>query len=418
MSGGYRRDALDFAEHVLIAGGPADPVARRELTYWWRDRSGSRPPGRATPADPCGARRPRGEVNAVNALALLPNIRRCACSAPPPRPPRRPPRPRRAGRGRRARRVGNRASCSVRGVLGFIASCGAMTPERAVVRRGSGAPGAGHGIGWRPGDRARGGRRWPGSAGWGRSRRCLGAYLPVSMVRLRERGASVVPHGRRARRRRRGPADHGCLAARRRGAGCWARAGDRALAVVRCGEPRAASPGLERGACGRYRAPGTRATALCEYVRNAQVSRRWRRHGEQRRGVHLARRGAGRGAVRPCWSSGPGARLLFERGRRAHQSRQRLAGPRRGAGRAAGGGCRVRPGGGGRGDPVPGGVGAAEAAARLVAGDRAGRGDARGRRGREPVRGRASAPVPADRRGAGAERGLRSEPRPNAVSLD
>ncbi|MFF6928744.1 DUF692 domain-containing protein [Streptomyces californicus] len=48
MSGGYRRDALDFAEHVLIAGGPADPVARRELTYWWRDRSGSRPPGRAT----------------------------------------------------------------------------------------------------------------------------------------------------------------------------------------------------------------------------------------------------------------------------------------------------------------------------------------------------------------------------------
>ncbi|MFF5770844.1 DUF692 family multinuclear iron-containing protein [Streptomyces californicus] len=48
MSGGYRRDALDFSEHVLIAGGPADPVARRELTYWWRDRSGSRPPGRAT----------------------------------------------------------------------------------------------------------------------------------------------------------------------------------------------------------------------------------------------------------------------------------------------------------------------------------------------------------------------------------
>lgn len=48
MSGGYRRDALDFAEHVLIAGGPADPVARRELTYWWQDRSGSRPPGRAT----------------------------------------------------------------------------------------------------------------------------------------------------------------------------------------------------------------------------------------------------------------------------------------------------------------------------------------------------------------------------------
>ncbi|RPK89791.1 MULTISPECIES: DUF692 domain-containing protein [Streptomyces] len=48
MSGGYRRDALDFAEHVLIAGGPADPAARRRLTYWWQDRSGARPPRRAT----------------------------------------------------------------------------------------------------------------------------------------------------------------------------------------------------------------------------------------------------------------------------------------------------------------------------------------------------------------------------------
>ncbi|MFD4746362.1 DUF692 domain-containing protein [Streptomyces rubiginosohelvolus] len=47
-SGGYRRDALDFAEHVLIAGGPADPVARRRLTYWWQDRSGARPPRRTT----------------------------------------------------------------------------------------------------------------------------------------------------------------------------------------------------------------------------------------------------------------------------------------------------------------------------------------------------------------------------------
>ncbi|MBK3555804.1 DUF692 domain-containing protein [Streptomyces sp. MBT56] len=48
MSGGYRRDALDFAEHVLIAGGPADPAARRRLTYWWQDRSGARPPRRTT----------------------------------------------------------------------------------------------------------------------------------------------------------------------------------------------------------------------------------------------------------------------------------------------------------------------------------------------------------------------------------
>ncbi|MFF3826479.1 DUF692 domain-containing protein [Streptomyces griseus] len=48
MSGGYRRDALDFAEHVLIAGGPADPAARRRLTYWWQDRAGARPPRRGT----------------------------------------------------------------------------------------------------------------------------------------------------------------------------------------------------------------------------------------------------------------------------------------------------------------------------------------------------------------------------------
>ncbi|MER5311578.1 DUF692 domain-containing protein [Streptomyces sp. NPDC002773] len=48
MTGGYRRDALDFAEHLLVAGRPEDPQARRRLTRWWQDRSGSRPPGRAT----------------------------------------------------------------------------------------------------------------------------------------------------------------------------------------------------------------------------------------------------------------------------------------------------------------------------------------------------------------------------------
>ncbi|MGW4723945.1 DUF692 domain-containing protein [Streptomyces sp. NPDC004291] len=47
MSGGYRRDALDFAEHLLIAGRPEDPVAHRRLTRWWQDRSGHRPPGPA-----------------------------------------------------------------------------------------------------------------------------------------------------------------------------------------------------------------------------------------------------------------------------------------------------------------------------------------------------------------------------------
>ncbi|MFB7587649.1 DUF692 family multinuclear iron-containing protein [Streptomyces sp. NPDC056169] len=47
MTGGYRRDALDFAEHLLLADRPEDPAARRRLTEWWQDRSGSRPPGRA-----------------------------------------------------------------------------------------------------------------------------------------------------------------------------------------------------------------------------------------------------------------------------------------------------------------------------------------------------------------------------------
>ncbi|WP_371676139.1 DUF692 domain-containing protein [Streptomyces sp. NBC_01276] len=48
MTSGYRRDALDFAEHLLVQDLPADPAARRRLTAWWRQRSGARPPGRIT----------------------------------------------------------------------------------------------------------------------------------------------------------------------------------------------------------------------------------------------------------------------------------------------------------------------------------------------------------------------------------
>ncbi|MEV8105365.1 DUF692 domain-containing protein [Streptomyces sp. NPDC088135] len=48
LSGGYRRDALDFAEELLIAGRPADAAARRRLTHWWQDRAGARPPRRTT----------------------------------------------------------------------------------------------------------------------------------------------------------------------------------------------------------------------------------------------------------------------------------------------------------------------------------------------------------------------------------
>ncbi|MFI2425156.1 DUF692 domain-containing protein [Streptomyces sp. NPDC018955] len=42
MTGGYRRDALDFAEHVL-AGRPENTAVRRELREWWLERSGPRP---------------------------------------------------------------------------------------------------------------------------------------------------------------------------------------------------------------------------------------------------------------------------------------------------------------------------------------------------------------------------------------
>ncbi|WNI28528.1 DUF692 domain-containing protein [Streptomyces sp. ITFR-6] len=48
MSAGYRRDALDFAERLLVAGRPEDDAARRRLTYWWQDRAAPRPPRRAT----------------------------------------------------------------------------------------------------------------------------------------------------------------------------------------------------------------------------------------------------------------------------------------------------------------------------------------------------------------------------------
>ncbi|MEU0331973.1 DUF692 domain-containing protein [Streptomyces sp. NPDC006193] len=43
MSGGYRRDALDFAGHLLKLGRPGDARARRELREWWLDRAGPEP---------------------------------------------------------------------------------------------------------------------------------------------------------------------------------------------------------------------------------------------------------------------------------------------------------------------------------------------------------------------------------------
>ncbi|MCX4830053.1 DUF692 family protein [Streptomyces sp. NBC_00006] len=43
MTSGYRRDALDFAEQLLLTQRLQEPATRRELTHWWLDRSGPKP---------------------------------------------------------------------------------------------------------------------------------------------------------------------------------------------------------------------------------------------------------------------------------------------------------------------------------------------------------------------------------------
>ncbi|MEU0375598.1 DUF692 domain-containing protein [Streptomyces sp. NPDC006283] len=48
LHAGYRRDALEFAEHLLAAGRLEDGDARRRLTLWWQERAAARPPRRAT----------------------------------------------------------------------------------------------------------------------------------------------------------------------------------------------------------------------------------------------------------------------------------------------------------------------------------------------------------------------------------
>ncbi|MCX5203504.1 DUF692 domain-containing protein [Streptomyces sp. NBC_00237] len=47
LRGGYRRDALDFAEHALVHA-TLYPAQRRDLTHWWQDRTDARPPSRTT----------------------------------------------------------------------------------------------------------------------------------------------------------------------------------------------------------------------------------------------------------------------------------------------------------------------------------------------------------------------------------
>jgi hypothetical protein len=43
MHGGYRQDALDFAEETLLGGRLTEGRARRELRRWWLDRSSPAP---------------------------------------------------------------------------------------------------------------------------------------------------------------------------------------------------------------------------------------------------------------------------------------------------------------------------------------------------------------------------------------
>ncbi|MFC7265938.1 DUF692 domain-containing protein [Streptomyces lutosisoli] len=43
MTGGYRRDALDFAEQLLLTGRPEDAETRSRLRDWWLERSGPAP---------------------------------------------------------------------------------------------------------------------------------------------------------------------------------------------------------------------------------------------------------------------------------------------------------------------------------------------------------------------------------------
>lgn len=43
MTGGYRRDAMGFVEHLLAVGDFRDAATRRRLTLWWQERSGPAP---------------------------------------------------------------------------------------------------------------------------------------------------------------------------------------------------------------------------------------------------------------------------------------------------------------------------------------------------------------------------------------
>ncbi|MGW2045665.1 DUF692 domain-containing protein [Streptomyces sp. NPDC001858] len=61
MRGGYRQDALDFAERILLDGQLPEGRARRELRRWWLDRSGPAP-------------RPKSRLSRLPPLPPLPRL--------------------------------------------------------------------------------------------------------------------------------------------------------------------------------------------------------------------------------------------------------------------------------------------------------------------------------------------------------
>ncbi|MGW3956323.1 DUF692 domain-containing protein [Streptomyces sp. NPDC004752] len=70
MTGGYRRDALDFVAQLLSARRPEDAGVRRELRAWWRERSGPVPPSRR-PVARVGRAARRVLARGVLALGVL-----------------------------------------------------------------------------------------------------------------------------------------------------------------------------------------------------------------------------------------------------------------------------------------------------------------------------------------------------------
>ncbi|MGW4031147.1 DUF692 domain-containing protein [Streptomyces sp. NPDC004838] len=46
MHAGYRRDALEFVEQLLVTGHPEDDLTRRRLSLWWQERAAPPPPRR------------------------------------------------------------------------------------------------------------------------------------------------------------------------------------------------------------------------------------------------------------------------------------------------------------------------------------------------------------------------------------